>query len=97
MILLHVKYTLKPNVRDAFVAKLNKADLAGEYRKQPGNISYEYFIPIAEENVLFVIDAWENEATLEAHLTCPASLILQPLKQEYVLETSVNRFEFPND
>ncbi|NLO98335.1 MAG: hypothetical protein GX091_09775 [Peptococcaceae bacterium] len=95
MILLHVKYKLKPNVRDEFVVKLKEYDLANEYRKQPGNITYEYFIPIAEEDVLFVVDAWEDEAACEAHLTSPPSEILGPLKQKYVLETIVKRFEIP--
>ncbi|NLM21536.1 MAG: antibiotic biosynthesis monooxygenase [Peptococcaceae bacterium] len=93
MILLHVQYKLKPNVRDEFIAKLREHDLAGQYRRQPGNITYEYLVPIAEEDVLWVIDAWEDEAACEAHLSSPASEILGPLKQEYVLETKVKKFE----
>jgi quinol monooxygenase YgiN len=93
MILLHVQYKLKPNVRDEFIAKLREHDLAGQYRQQPGNITYKYLVPIAEEDVLWVIDAWEDEAACEAHLTSPASEILGPLKQKYVLETNVTKFE----
>ncbi len=96
MILLHVKYKLKPNVRDEFIAKLNKHDLAGQYRKLSGNMSYEYFVPIAESDVLFVVDAWKDEASFEAHLTCPAADILGPLKKEFVLESEVKRFELPD-
>jgi quinol monooxygenase YgiN len=46
-------------------------ELAQASRQDTGCISYEMYQDIKDETVLTMIETWENEAALQAHLNAP--------------------------
>ena len=56
MIELHVTYTMKPGIRPkAFYDALNAANIPETCRQEKGNIRYHYFLPVDNDNQLFLL------------------------------------------
>ena len=57
MIELHVTYTMKPGIRPkAFYDALNAATIPETCRQEKGNIRYHYFLPVDNDNQLFLLE-----------------------------------------
>lgn len=52
-----------------FAQEMNSSGIVNEIRAQQGNLRYEYFIPIENNNTVLLIDSWENQAALDTCIT----------------------------
>ena len=72
MIELHVTYTMKPGIPPkAFYDALNAANIPETCRQEKGNIRYHYFLPVDNDNQLFLLEIWEDKDSLKAHQQTP--------------------------
>ena len=76
-------YLIKPGKRDAFVKEIYDQGIIGEFRKEKGNISYDYYYPNENPDGVFFVECWENPDAWEAHKVSPNTAKLQPVKSEY--------------
>ena len=92
MIVLNVTYHTKPGKRAAFYEAINAECLAQASRAEAGNGKYAYFAALENENVLFLLENWADQAAFDAHMATPHFKRLGELKSEYVAETKIEKY-----
>jgi quinol monooxygenase YgiN len=92
LILVNVRYTIKPGKRDEFLEKVIQQGIIRKSKEEPGNVKYEYYIPVGSENVLFLMEMWVNSATQIVHGKTEHYQRLQVLKEEYVTDVTIEKY-----
>ncbi len=93
MILLCVRYHTKPGLRDEFVKALIDERIAARTNAEPGNLAYEFSVPIGEEDAVCLLERWENAEALIPHPHQPHFLRLMELKAQFVEDTELLRYD----
>ena len=93
MIVLNVTYRCKPGMRDAFLQQLTGEGLDAACRAEAGNIKYDYYIPCVGGDELLLVEKWLDADALDAHKQLPHFARIGQVKEGYVLETLIERFE----
>ena len=76
-------YIVKTGMRDDFIKAIYDQGIIGEFRKEEGNISYDYYYPYEDPDGVFFVECWENLDAWEAHKVSPNTAKLQPIKGEF--------------
>lgn len=92
MLILHVAYTAKAGMAREFVNALEK-DAAIKVRAEKGNICYDYFFSAADENKVLLVEKWEDEASLAAHMEIPHMRDIQAIKEKYIENTVLEKYK----
>lgn len=92
MITIHLFYKGQNGSARAFAAEMESSGIADAIRKEPGNIRYAYFLPMDDPETVLLIDAWENQAAIDAHHDSPMMAQLAQLRDKYDLHMTVERF-----
>ena len=91
MIILNVIYTVKEGQRRALYEALTPK--AEYFRREAGNLRYDYFSSCEDENCLLLLEWWENAEALAAHSKTETFAALKEIKEKFVLDTSIQKFE----
>ncbi|MPM68461.1 hypothetical protein SDC9_115394 [bioreactor metagenome] len=91
-IFVNVRYAIKPGKRNEFLEKLSNQGVIKNSKAEPGNIKYEYSIPIDSDNDLILTEMWTNSEALEAHGKSEHYQRLQVLKKEYTTDVTIEKF-----
>lgn len=86
-------YKLKPGTAEQFAKEINESGCQAMFRSMPGNIYFDFMIPVKDADVLVMADCWADEKSFEAHLDCPAVHIWHAVKDKYVIDKDCKRFE----
>ena len=66
-ITINIYYTgMNGNVRK-FAEEMKSSGLVEQIRAEKGNLRYEYFFPMDDQETVLLIDAWESEEALDFH------------------------------
>ena len=87
---LQVSYFVKPGLRDEFYEKIQGIDMMQKSMAEEGCIEYRYEIP-EQKDCLMLYEIWVDEETQKKHLQTAHYQQLAKLKEEYVLETKIER------
>ncbi|MFQ9742472.1 MAG: putative quinol monooxygenase [Slackia sp.] len=90
---LHVRYTVKPGMRNAFVKDVLDSGLLDEVRRENGCLEYCYYCSAEEEDLVLLLEKWTSQACQQAHFEQPHTTTLMEIKNRYVQETHVERFD----
>ena len=71
------------SVRDALIARIDRS------RQDAGCISYSFATDVKNPNVLHVIEKWETEEQLDAHLAVPDEAFFNAIGRVKRLSTEV--------
>jgi len=69
MIIVVATITSKPGKRNEIISKSQK--VISKTRMESGCISYELMASTEDENVLVMVERWENMESLQAHMQTP--------------------------
>ncbi|MCD8189405.1 MAG: antibiotic biosynthesis monooxygenase [Clostridiales bacterium] len=61
-------------------------------RAEAGNLRYDYFFPLDDPETVLLIDAWENQAAIDAHHASPMMGKIAALREKYDLHMKVERY-----
>ena len=61
-------------------------------RAEAGNLKYEYFVPLGDQETVLLIDSWKDQAALDAHHASPMMAKIAALREKYDLHMKVERF-----
>ena len=64
---VNIYYTGTGGNARKFVKEMISGGVVGEIRKEEGNIRYEYFIPVDDEETVLLIDSWKDQQVLDRH------------------------------
>lgn len=92
MVILHVTYTAKPGEGMArkFVEELEQGP-ALKVRDEKGNICYDYYFN-ADDSKVVLLEKWENEDVLAAHMEMPHMAEIRSIKAKYIADQLLEKF-----
>ena len=93
MIVLNVTYKCKPDMRDEFLEMIYTEGIDVASRTEEGNIKYDYYTPVDGSDDLLLVEKWCDAEALAAHGKQEHFARLGELKQEFVLDTIIEKFE----
>ena len=93
MIVLNVTYQSTAEQREAFLKKLNEEGLAAACRAEEGNLGYDFFLPVGSPDDLLLIEKYTDDPAVFSHAGQPHIKKLVALKDEYVADMAMERYE----
>lgn len=93
MIVLNVTYRCRPGMRDRFLERIRAERIGETSRAEDGNIRYHYYLPVDGGDEVLLMEKWRDAGALAAHAGRPHFSLLKAIKDEYVLDTVIERFE----
>ena len=97
MITQVVSYICKEGQREIFWKDIVSAGIDIEGGKETGNTHYEFFLSLQNENVILLVESWENEKLLECHYQSDNFKKLGALKKIYVMQTIIEKYTNNNE
>ena len=91
-ITINIYYTGADGAARAFAEEMKKSGIVDTIRAERGNLRYEYFIPMENEQTVLLIDSWADQASLDAHHSSPVMKRIAELREKYDLHMKVERF-----
>ena len=76
----------------AFANEMESSGIADKIRKEKGNLRYEYFSPLDDNETVLLIDSWTDQAAIDAHHASPMMDQISKLREKYDLHMSMERF-----
>lgn len=98
-ITINIYYTGEKGNAQRFANEMISRGIVDQIRKEEGNLRYEYFIPMDDENSILLIDSWENQEAIDVHHKTPMMEQIIELREKYDLHMKVERYvsdELPN-
>lgn len=94
---INIYYTGKADNALRFANEMRDSGIVDKIRAEEGNIRYEYFIPIEEDNTILLIDEWQSQEALDIHHASPMMSEIAKLRDKYDLHMRVERFVKDDD
>ena len=91
-ITVNIYYSGKNGSARKFAKEMIQSGTVDLIRKEEGNIRYEYFIPLDDEETVLLIDSWENQQAIDLHHASPMMKIIMELREKYDLHMKVERY-----
>ena len=91
-ITVNIYYTGKNGNARKFVEEMIASGTVDEIRIEDGNIRYEYFVPVYNDDTVLLIDSWENQKALDNHHSTSMMEKIIELREKYDLHMKVERY-----
>lgn len=75
-----------------FAEEMVLSGIAGDIRAEEGNLRYDYFFPMEDEETVLLIDSWKDQRALDAHHASPMMKRIAKLREKYDLHMTVERY-----
>lgn len=92
MITVNLYYRGSQGSARRFADEMERSGIANAIRREPGNLRYQYFLPLDDPETVLLIDAWTDQAAIDAHHASPMMGQLAALREKYDLHMTVERF-----
>ena len=92
MITVNLYYKGENGNARTFAEEMEASGIAENIRKEPGNLRYQYFLPLDDPETILLIDSWTDQAAIDAHHASPMMAQLTELREKYDLHMTVERF-----
>ena len=76
-----------------FADEMVSSGLVYKIRQQSGNLRYEYFVPMDNQQAILLIDEWENQEAIDIHHKSPMMTKIAELREKYQLRLKVTRYQ----
>lgn len=91
-ITINIYYTGKNGNARKFAEEMISSGIVKEIREEEGNLRYEYFFPMEEEETVLLIDSWKDQSALDQHHKTPMMAKIIALRETYDLHMKVERY-----
>jgi len=91
-ITINIYYTGKNGNAKKFAQEMLSRGIVEKIRAEEGNIKYEYFLPMNDEETVLLIDCWKDQRSLDKHHKSPMMQEIIELREKYDLHMQVERY-----
>ena len=91
-IVMNLYYTGTNGSARKFAEEMEQSGVAKAIREEAGNERYEYFFPMGDPETVLLIDAWKDQASIDAHHASPMMGQLAALREKYGLRMRAERY-----
>ena len=92
MITINIYYKGTNGSARLFADEMEQSGTADAIRAEKGNRRYNYYYPRDDGETVLLIDAWEDQAAIDAHHASPMMKTITALREKYDLHMTVERF-----
>ncbi|MBQ8161850.1 MAG: antibiotic biosynthesis monooxygenase [Clostridia bacterium] len=92
MITVNIRYTGTDGAARAFAEEMVSTGTVEAIRSEPGNLRYDYYVPLDDLETVLLIDSWEDQAAIDAHHASPMMGVIAALREKYDLHMTAERF-----
>ena len=94
---INIYYTGSNGSAKRFAEEMINSGIVNEIRNKTGNLRYEYFLPLDDEETILLIDSWENQEALDEHHKSETMKKIIDLRNKYDLHMKVKRYTLEED
>lgn len=87
-----IYYTGKNGSAKKFAEEMVSTGTVGAIRAEAGNIRYNYFFPMEDQESLLLIDSWNDQQSIDIHHASPMMKQIARLRKKYDLHMKVERY-----
>lgn len=91
-ITVNIYYSGEGDNARKFAEEMVSSGVVRRIREEKGNLKYEYFFPMDDENTVLLIDSWENQAAIDLHHASEMMKDITRLREKYDLKMKVERY-----
>ncbi|MBR4270448.1 MAG: antibiotic biosynthesis monooxygenase [Clostridia bacterium] len=91
-ITFNIYYKGKQGRAKQFVEEMMSRGLISKIRAEEGNERYEYFISLADKEIVLLIDSWSSQDALDKHHSSPMMSEIARLREKYDLSMKVEKY-----
>ena len=75
-----------------FAEEMVTNGIVNEIRAEEGNLKYEYFFPMEDQETVLLIDSWKDQHSIDVHHASPMMARITELREKYDLHMRVERY-----
>jgi len=91
-ITVNIYYTGQNGSAKQFANEMISSGLVDKVRSEEGNLRYEYFFPLDDEETVLLIDCWESQEALDFHHKTEMMKEIAALREKYKLKMKVEKY-----
>ncbi len=91
-ITVNIYYTGENDNAKRFAEEMVASGVVADIKAEKGNLKYDYFFPMGDENTVLLIDSWESQEALDIHHQTPMMNKIIELREKYNLTMRVERY-----
>ncbi len=91
-ITVNIYYSGKDGSARRFAEEMISSGVVADIRAEDGNIRYEYFFPMDDEETVLLIDSWKDQRSIDVHHASPMMAKIVALREKYDLHMKVERY-----
>lgn len=91
-ITVNIYYTGKNGSAKRFAEEMLNSGIVDDIRAESGNIRYEYFISMEDEETVLLIDSWKEQQAIDDHHASSMMRKIIQLREKYDLHMKVERY-----
>lgn len=80
-----------------FAEEMVSSGIVDDIRAEDGNIRYEYFFPMEDDETVLLIDSWKDQRSIDIHHVSPMMKKITELREKYDLHMEVERYVSDKD
>lgn len=89
---VNIYYTGENGNARKFAEEMEQSGIAEAIRQKSGNLKYEYFYPVHDEETVLLIDSWTSQKALDEHHASDLMPKIMELRNKYDLHMKVERY-----
>ncbi len=75
-----------------FAQEMITSGIVSAIRAEDGNLRYEYFFPMEDEETVLLIDSWKDQHAIDVHHASPMMARIAELREKYDLHMRAERY-----
>ena len=75
-----------------FAKEMVANGIVNDIRAEDGNIRYEYFFSMEDQETILLIDSWRDQHAIDAHHASPMMAKITELREKYDLHMETERY-----
>lgn len=75
-----------------FAEEMVSSGIVSDIRAENGNLRYDYFFPMNDNDTVLLIDSWKDQRSLDIHHASPMMGKIIELREKYDLHMRVERY-----
>ena len=91
-ITINIYYYGKNGNAKKFAQEMLMTGVVDSIRKEEGNLKYEYYFSMEDEETLLLIDSWKDQNAIDQHHASPMMEQIIKLREKYDLHMRVERY-----
>lgn len=89
---VNIYYSGKNGSARKFAEEMTASGVVRDIRAEKGNLRYEYFFPMDDEETVLLIDSWEDQHAIDLHHASPMMAEIVRLREKHDLHMKVERY-----